>query len=89
MQSQVAIGFAKSETALRDQVDQGLGGRSGLYRPLEASYGFPDQSPIALLEAIAGSVVKVASGDDAAGQEPRRADKEAPPPAQTAAAGRN
>jgi polar amino acid transport system substrate-binding protein len=84
MQSQVAIGYAKSETALRDQIDQALAADPDYIARLKRSYGFPDQSPIALLEA-SPAVVKVASGDDAAGPIAATADKDTPTPAQTAA----
>jgi ABC-type amino acid transport substrate-binding protein/mono/diheme cytochrome c family protein len=51
MQWNVAVGFARTQTALRDQVDQALAGLGGTVTQLAHKYGFPDQAPVALAAA--------------------------------------
>jgi polar amino acid transport system substrate-binding protein len=51
MQWNVAVGFARKQTALRDQVDHALGELGGTVASLAHKYGFPDQAPVALAAA--------------------------------------
>ena len=51
MQYQVAIGFARKQTDLRDQVNQLLPGLAPTIAALAAKYGFPSAPPITLADA--------------------------------------
>jgi ABC-type amino acid transport substrate-binding protein/cytochrome c5 len=51
MQYHVAIGFARKQQALRDQVDALLPALSGTIATLAAKYGFPDGAPVTLAQA--------------------------------------
>jgi ABC-type amino acid transport substrate-binding protein/mono/diheme cytochrome c family protein len=55
MQYQVAIGFARKEAALRDQVDQVLPGLAPAITALAAKYGFPAAPPVTLAWAAPAS----------------------------------
>ena len=48
MQWTAAIGFARGQTELRDQVDAALAGLGGAIETLEAKYGFPGAAPVRL-----------------------------------------
>jgi len=51
----VAVGFARGNTALRDQVDQALAGMGDTVASLARKYGFPAQAPIQLAFEQAGA----------------------------------
>jgi mono/diheme cytochrome c family protein len=51
MQYNIGVGFARKQTALRDQVDAALPSLAGTVTQLAAKYGFPAARPIALSQA--------------------------------------
>jgi polar amino acid transport system substrate-binding protein len=78
LQGQVTIAFARSESALRDDVDKALAADPAIIAGLKQRYGFPDQPPIDLGDAAA-PLVKVAAGDSAAASPGADASKDARP----------
>jgi ABC-type amino acid transport substrate-binding protein/mono/diheme cytochrome c family protein len=61
MQFPVAIGFAKADAGLRDQVDALLDGLSPALAQLKARYGVPEAVPVTLVETVPVSPVRFAS----------------------------
>ncbi len=51
MQFSVAIGFAKADSALRDQVEGLLGGLAPAFAQLKVQYGVPEAAPMSLTAA--------------------------------------
>ncbi len=66
MQYQVAIGFSRKESALRDQVDQILPGLAPAIAALSAKYGFPAAPPVTLASnPLPGLIPAMAIGSGA------------------------
>ena len=61
MQWKVAIGFARQQAGLRDQVDHALAGLGDTVASLARKYGFPGQAPVSLAAAAVVPHVSLAS----------------------------